>query len=96
MTHAAAPQLPSLAAAIGPIALIPELTRFGLHQLIELEAHAVFWADRHGPSEESQATATASGSSCLTTLRMREPLAPLASRPLRTRHHPLGLSPVDR
>jgi hypothetical protein len=31
MTHVAAPQRPSLAAAIGPIALIPELTRFGLH-----------------------------------------------------------------
>ena len=46
-THAAPPALASLLDSSTAGELIPELARYGLQQLIELEASAVIGADRH-------------------------------------------------
>jgi putative transposase len=51
-THAAAPELASLLDGCSAGELIPELARYGLQQLIELEAAAVIGADRHERTEE--------------------------------------------
>jgi putative transposase len=52
MSHVALPELASLRDGSSAGALIPELARYGLQQLIELEATAVVGADRHERSEE--------------------------------------------
>jgi len=51
-THVAAAELVSLLDGSSAGELIPELARYGLQQLIELEASAVVGADRHERSEE--------------------------------------------
>jgi transposase-like protein len=51
-THCAAPELASLLDGSSAGELIPELARYGLQQLIELEAAAVIGADRHERTEE--------------------------------------------
>jgi putative transposase len=51
-THVAAPELASLLDGSSAGELIPELARYGLQQLIELEASAAVGADRHERSEE--------------------------------------------
>mgnify|MGYP003340925930 FL=1 len=51
-TYCAAPELASLLDGSSAGELIPELARYGLQQLIELEASAVIGADRHERSEE--------------------------------------------
>ncbi|MEB3321520.1 MAG: transposase, partial [Synechococcaceae cyanobacterium] len=51
-THVAAPELASLLDGSSAGELIPELARYGLQQLIELEAAAVIGADRHERTEE--------------------------------------------
>ena len=51
-THFAAPELASLLDGSSAGELIPELARYGLQQLIELEASAVVGAERHERSEE--------------------------------------------
>ena len=51
-THCAAPELASLLDGSSAGELIPELARYGLQQLIELEAAAVIGADRHEQTEE--------------------------------------------
>jgi putative transposase len=51
-THVAVPELASLLDGSSAGELIPELARYGLQQLIELEASAVIGADRHERSEE--------------------------------------------
>ena len=51
-THLAASELASLLDGSSAGELIPELARYGLQQLIELEASAVIGADRHERSEE--------------------------------------------
>jgi putative transposase len=50
--HVAAPELAALLDGSSAGELIPELARYGLQQLIELEASAVVGADRHERSEE--------------------------------------------
>ncbi len=50
--HLAASELASLLDGSSAGELIPELARYGLQQLIELEASAVIGADRHERSEE--------------------------------------------
>jgi putative transposase len=50
--HAAVPELAALLDGSSAGELIPELARYGLQQLIELEASAVVGADRHERSEE--------------------------------------------
>ena len=50
--HVAAPELASLLDGSSAGELIPELARYGLQQLINLEATAVIGADRHERSEE--------------------------------------------
>jgi putative transposase len=50
--HFAAPELASLLDGSSAGELIPELARYGLQQLIELEAFAVVGAVRHQRSEE--------------------------------------------
>ena len=50
--HAAAPELAALPDGSTAGELIPELARYGLKQLIELEASAAVGADRHERSEE--------------------------------------------
>jgi transposase-like protein len=50
--HCAAPELASLLDGSSAGELIPKLARYGLQQLIELEASAVIGADRHERSEE--------------------------------------------
>ena len=51
-THCAASELALLLDGSSAGELIPELARYGLQQLIELEASAVIGADRHERSEE--------------------------------------------
>jgi transposase-like protein len=51
-THCAAPELASLLDGSSAGELIPELARYGLQQLIELEAAAVIGAERHERTEE--------------------------------------------
>ena len=51
-THVAAAELASLLDGSSAGELIPELARYGLQQLIELEASAAVGADRHERSEE--------------------------------------------
>ena len=51
-THVAAPELASLLDGSSAGELIPELARYGLQQLIELEVSAVVGADRHERTEE--------------------------------------------
>ena len=51
-THVAVPELASLLDGSSAGELIPELARYGLQQLIELEASAVIGADRHERTEE--------------------------------------------
>jgi putative transposase len=51
-THVASAELASLLDGSSAGELIPELARYGLQQLIELEASAVVGADRHERSEE--------------------------------------------
>jgi transposase-like protein len=51
-THGAAAELVSLLDGSSAGELIPELARYGLQQLIELEASAAVGADRHERSEE--------------------------------------------
>ena len=51
-SHAAAPELASLLDGSSAGELIPELARYGLQQLIELEAAAVIGAERHERTEE--------------------------------------------
>jgi putative transposase len=51
-THVASAELVSLLDGSSAGELIPELARYGLQQLIELEASAAVGADRHERSEE--------------------------------------------
>ena len=51
-THVASAELTSLLDGSSAGELIPELARYGLQQLIELEASAAVGADRHERSEE--------------------------------------------
>ena len=51
-THVASAELVSLLDGSSAGELIPELARYGLQQLIELEASAAVVADRHERSEE--------------------------------------------
>ena len=51
-SHAASPELASLLDGSSAGELIPELARYGLQQLIELEASTVIGADRHERTEE--------------------------------------------
>jgi transposase-like protein len=51
-THPAPPELASLLDGSSAGELIPELARYGLQQLIELEVAAVLGADRHERTEE--------------------------------------------
>ena len=66
-THCAAPELASLLDGSSAGELIPELARYGLQQLIELEAAAVVGADRHERTAERLGYRNGYRPRCLTT-----------------------------